>query len=121
MKRTLNGIEYLIPSLENAVESLRPGAKWNFRDRAFYAWKDPAGTEPPTWDEVQEEMTRLLEIYNFYEYERKRADGYVDVLRQLDMIFHDIKNGNLENGSWIKHIEEIKNKYPKPEGPAPEL
>ena len=33
----------------------------------------------------------------------------MQILGQLDMLFHDIKNGNLENGSWIKHIEEIKN------------
>ena len=50
-----------------------------------------------------------------------RSDEYVDVLKQLDMLYHDLKNKNLENGSWINHIEEVKNKYPKPEGPAPEL
>ena len=34
---------------------------------------------------------------------------------QLDMLYHDIKNGNLENGSWIQAIDEVKNKYPKPD------
>ena len=34
---------------------------------------------------------------------------------QLDMLYHDIKNGNLENGSWIQAIDEVKNRYPKPD------
>ena len=33
---------------------------------------------------------------------------------QLDMLFHDIENGNLENGSWVQHIRKVKNKFPKP-------
>ena len=31
------------------------------------------------------------------------------------MLYHDIKNGNLENGTWIQTIDDIKNKYPKPQ------
>ena len=31
------------------------------------------------------------------------------------MLYHDIKNKNLENGSWIQSIDKIKSRYPKPE------
>ena len=34
---------------------------------------------------------------------------------QLDMLYHDIKSGNLENGTWIAAIDAVKNEYPKPE------
>jgi len=37
------------------------------------------------------------------------------VIDQLDLLYHDIKNNNLSDGSWIKTIESVKNKYPKPE------
>ena len=31
------------------------------------------------------------------------------------MLYHDIKNGNVENGSWIQAIDSVKEKYPKPD------
>ena len=31
------------------------------------------------------------------------------------MLYHDIKNGELENGTWIQTIDEIKSRYPKPD------
>jgi len=56
-----------------------------------------------------------VEIYNYYLYERNREQAFPKMVDQLDMLYHDIKNGNLENGSWIQTIDEIKNKYPKPD------
>ena len=44
----------------------------------------------------------------------RRACSYPSIEQQLDMLYHDIKNGNLENGDWIKSIESVKAKYPKP-------
>ena len=35
------------------------------------------------------------------------------------MLYHDIKNGKLESGLWMKSIEEVKEKYPKPTTPPP--
>ena len=37
------------------------------------------------------------------------------------MLYHDIKNGNLNNGTWINVIDNIKNNNPKPTDPEPEL
>ena len=56
---------------------------------------------------------KLDYLTNQYEYERNREKEYPDVVSQLDMLYHDIKNNNLENGSWIQKIESVKNKYPK--------
>ena len=30
------------------------------------------------------------------------------------MLYDDIKSGNLENGSWVTFVEEIKSRHPKP-------
>ena len=35
------------------------------------------------------------------------------------MLYHDIKSGKINNGEWIKSIELIKDKYPKPENSEP--
>lgn len=45
----------------------------------------------------------------------RRASEYPSVQQQLDMLYHDIKNGKLFNGTWIESIDFIKSKYPKPE------
>ena len=38
---------------------------------------------------------------------------------QLDMLYHDIKSGNIENGLFVQAIDKVKNKFPKPEGSPP--
>ena len=64
---------------------------------------------------VETEIKREVEIYNYYLYERQREKLYPDWKTQMDMLYHDIKNKNLENGSWIQSIDKIKSRYPKPE------
>ena len=64
-----------------------------------------------TWNEIQVEMTRLENL----SYQKSRAVAYPSVTNQLDMLYHDIKNGTLNSGTWIEAIEEIKAEYPKPQ------
>ena len=40
---------------------------------------------------------------------------YPDLKEQLDNLYHDIKNNNLNNGEWIKSIEKVKLDNPKPD------
>jgi len=49
------------------------------------------------------------------EFEKLRLRLYPDLREQLDMIYHDIKAGNLENGTWIQAIDDVKNTIKKPE------
>ena len=37
------------------------------------------------------------------------------------MLYHDIKEDNLNNGKWFNAITAVKNSIPKPEEPEPEL
>jgi len=50
---------------------------------------------------------------NLTEFEQKRLEAYPDIKNQLDMLYHDIKSGNLENGAWIKAIDAVKNNIAK--------
>jgi len=120
--RKFKGIQYPVPGVDTAISILRPGAKFDLKNTDFVGWEDRANnTEPPAWEEVEEELKREVDIYNYYLYERNREKAYPHVKEQLDMLYHDIKNGNLENGSWIAAIEKVKEEHPKPEGPEPEL
>ena len=117
--RKINGFEYPLPGVDTAIKILRPGARYDLKDKEFTDWIDDEGREPPTWQEVETEILREVNVYNYYLYERQREENYPDVKFQLDMLYHDIKNGHLENGLWMKAIEEVKEKYPKPTTPPP--
>ena len=112
--RKINGIEYPVPGIDTAIKILRPNAKYELYNTEFLDWECPDGSEPPSWDEVETEIKREVEIYNYYFYERQREKLYPDWKTQMDMLYHDIKNKNLENGSWIQSIDKIKSTYPKP-------
>jgi hypothetical protein len=43
----------------------------------------------------------------------KTEEGYPSIESQLDMLYHDIKNGTLADGNWIGAIEAVKTKFPK--------
>jgi len=42
-----------------------------------------------------------------------RVSNYPKIETQLDMLYHDIKNGTLESGAWIQAIEQVKTTFPK--------
>tara|TARA_B100002019_G_C21045952_1_gene486822 strand:- start:42 stop:374 length:333 start_codon:yes stop_codon:yes gene_type:complete len=108
-------LRYNIPGVRTAIETLRPGARYECNGTVFTAWDDPQRLGPPSWDEIEHQIKKDVEVYNHYLYARNRQKDYKDLADQLDMLYHDIKNNNLENGSWIQHVEEVKSKHPKPE------
>ena len=107
--------------MDTAIQTLRPGARWDMHNTQFLAWEDDEDREPPTWEEIEAEIVREVEIYNYYLYERNREEQYPHVKDQLDMLYHDLKSGNLNNGAWIAAIDAVKEKNPKPGEPEPEL
>jgi hypothetical protein len=110
--RKFKGIQYPVPGVDTAINTLAPGARWDLSNTTFVGWEDDQGREPPTWE---------VDIYNYYLYERNREKEYPDWRDQLDMLYHDIKSGNINNGSWIAAIDAVKENHPKPEGPEPQV
>jgi len=51
--------------------------------------------------------------------EMQRKVAYGTVEEQLDLLYHDIEDGNLSNGAWINHIRAVKEAIPAPD-PKPE-
>lgn len=118
--RKFNGIQYPVPGVDTAIEVLRPGSRWDMTDREFNAWEDDKGREAPSWEEIEAEIIREVRIYNYYLYERNREKEYPQIKDQLDMLYHDLKAGNLNNGTWIAAIDAVKENNPKPGYPEPE-
>ena len=111
---SIEHIQYPIPSFETAIKTLRPTVvHWEIDQNSFLIWEDSEGNDPPTWEEIHQEIKREVEIFNNYWYHRCRIEKYPPVEVQLDMLYHDIKNGNIENGKWIRLIDSIKNTHPK--------
>jgi len=110
-----------LPGVDTAIKYLRPDAKFDLYNRTFTRWECPHGSEPPEWEEVEAQIQKDVETYNYYLYERNREKDYPSVKDQLDMLYHDLKAGNLNNGTWMTAIEAVKTNHPKPEGPEPDL
>ena len=108
--------------MNTVVEILAPSTeKFSFINGTFDEWENDYGMDPPTMEQMDEELDKQKEIYAYFEYERNREKNYPDGADQLDMLFHDIKNGNIENGSWVQSIQKVKDQFPKPEEPMPDL
>ena len=70
-------------------------------------------------EEVQAEIEREVDITTTSF--TKETDKRHILIRPIDMLYHDIKSGNLADGSWVAAIDKVKEAHPKPEGPEPEL
>lgn len=60
-----------------------------------------------------------MKIEEVFSYSNNRRNSYNQLEEQLDMLYKDIKAGlfgeNALNGTFFKHIDEIKTNNPKPD------
>ena len=103
-----------LPGVDTAIKFLRPNAKFDLYNRTFTRYEDPDHAEPPSWEEVEAQIQKDVEVYNYYLYARNREADYGDWKDQLNLLYDDIKSGNLQNGKWVQMIEEVKARHPKP-------
>ena len=104
-----------LPGIDTAIKYLRPNAKWDLSNSTFTRYEDPDYTEPPEWEEIQKQIQEDVDNYNYYLYSRNREAEYGNWKDQLNLLYDDIKSGNLGNGKWVQMIDAVKAKYPKPE------
>ena len=101
---------YRIPEDFDAVISLVGGGITKGVDGVI-VYHD--GQTPPTDEEIDAELVRLLEQYTANQYQRDRQ--YPDLGEQLDMLFHDMTAGKgSKTGEWYKAVAKIKSDKPKP-------
>lgn len=92
-----------------AIESLRPGAKWNWvgENYANLEWLS-VDSQKPTYQEVLDEVERLTSLAVLNKYKEDRAAEYPSFADQFDLLYH----GGYD--AWKAAIQAIKDKYPKP-------
>lgn len=76
----------------------------------------PEGVDMPSDEEIASAKENLLARYQGNEYAKKRGITYPEIKQQLDALYHDIVNGNLnaENSTFVSMIKAVKDEYPKP-------
>lgn len=115
---TVKAIKQLSPELRFTLSAAKDenGLIVNAVDwESFIVGEECVGVYVPTREQVEAKVDELALLYDATEYQRKRAKEYPSIGDQLDKLYHDIKSGNLETGTWIAAIEAVKEKYPKPE------
>ena len=57
--------EYLgLFGVDVAIKKLRPGAEFALYNTTFMMWECPNGSEPPSWDEINEQIQKDMEAIN---------------------------------------------------------
>jgi hypothetical protein len=96
--------------MEQAILSLVRECAFSIENGKIINWISDA--PQPTEEEISAEITRLRAEYNAKEYQRLRAQEYPSLPDQLDMQYHDARNGTT---TWQDAVNAVKAKYPKPE------
>jgi hypothetical protein len=103
-------------NIVDALHSLRPGAQWVLNGETYdgLVWHDTVQTKP-TQAEIFNEIQRLQVEWDSNLYQRVREPLYPKIQDQLDMLWHAIDSGTLDQTStFYTTIKEIKDANPKP-------
>lgn len=100
-------------TLIEAILAINPTAQVSITDENWdtIIWHN---IEPLEKSVVLAKKVELETAYNDNTYQRDRAAEYKELKEQLDLLYHDMTAGKLDNtGKWHKHIKSVKDKYPK--------
>lgn len=106
--------------IEVAIKKLRPGARFSLLNTEITGWEDPEGREPPTMEEILNQVDHDKKLHDYYLYQKLRFQEFPEGWEQLDMLWHDMDQDRIpgkETSIWYRTIKDIKDKYPKPTEP----
>ena len=103
------GIGYSIEGTDYSTLGFNTGATTS-NGTAIYSWTKDSNYSGPTEEQILEEYDKLVAEYERNQYQRDRAKEYPSIEDQLDTLYHQGYDG------WKAMVDEVKNKYPKPEG-----
>ena len=95
----------------SAIKAINPDAQVtvNAEDYNQITWNK--GTPVISKEDILAKQTELKAEYEAKKYQRDRAKEYPSWQDQLDMLFHDKKDGTT---TWEDAIQAIKDAHPKP-------
>ena len=81
---------------------------------SFIASWDYDGLAQPTAEQIASYETAGNTAETAKRVLNTRADEYKELKEQLDLLYHDMTAGKLDNtGEWHKHIKKVKDDNPK--------
>ena len=105
-------------NIEEAVLAINPDAAFSCipADNKYESiiWRN--GTSPISKEDVEAKLSELQADYDAKQYQRNRnevggTNVYPDIGDQLDMLWHDKKDGTT---TWEDAIQAVKDAHPKP-------
>lgn len=93
--------------VNDAIESLRPGAMYQLSNTTFTKWWHHA--DAPTWQEILDECERL----KLKAYKTCRAEEYPPLQDFADAYYWKHMGDPEPMLDYLAKVAEIKNKYPK--------
>jgi len=94
--------------VNDAIESLRPGAMYQLSNTVFTKWWHPLGQ--PTWNEILDECERLKAIA----YKGCRREEYPSIEDFIDAYYWEKKGDSSLMEKYISAVDTVKSRYPKP-------
>lgn len=105
--------------LTQALVNLRPGAKWNCSTDnengnvpTKLEWLSQ-DIDPPTQEEIDEEITRLQAEYNAKGYQRSRQLEYPPLAELADALYWQAQGDETKMTVYLAAVAAVKSKYPK--------
>ena len=84
--------------------------------KTILVWKSPGKTEP-SQSAIEAEINRLEVEWDSQAYARKRAQEYPELAEQLDLLWHAIDTGTLDNrdhrNKFYSTLKTVKTNNPK--------
>lgn len=94
--------------VNDAINSLRPGAMYQLENRDFRKWWHHQN--PPSWKEIMDESDRLKTVA----YQQCRVQEYPPIQEFIDAYYWNTKGDSSKLEAYFAKVEEVKQKYPKP-------
>ena len=95
--------------VNDAIESLRPGAMYQLSNTTFTKWWHHQ--DAPTWQEILDESERLKTLA----YKQCRAEEYPPLGEFVDAYYWKQRGDPEPMLDYLARVEEVKQKYPKGE------
>ena len=97
----------------SAILAINPDAKVSVNAEDFEQITWLHGTTPISNEDILAKQAELKVAYDAKQYQRDRVgeDGYPSIGDQLDMLWHDKKDGTT---TWEDAVQAVKDAHPKP-------
>jgi len=94
--------------VNDAINSLRPGAMYQLENRTFNKWWHHQNA--PSWDEIIQESERLKREA----YKQMRAENYPPLQEFADAVYWKENGDPTLMDTYLAKVKAVKEQFPKP-------